>query len=949
MRWEFVLFFFMGSLAICGKNVREAGDSVTISGHVKNALNGSIIESACITCVSNDSILSGHYVSFVRDLSNEPHLWHEYAYEFKVPKSGKYSLYIESEGFEKDSITIEIPERQYGRRVREWEMEDIFLIPKRKAENLGTAVVRATRVIVVMKGDTLVYNASAFKLAEGSMLDALIARLPGAKIDENGQIFINGKYVNSLLLNGKDFFKGQAHVVLKNLPAYTVNKIKFYQKEADDAYLVKRNHYDRQEDPWVLDVQLKREYSTGWLVNAEAGFGSKHRYIGRAFALRFTDVSRLITYVGINNLNNSSTADLDGTWDSFEKNVGRIVNKAGGIDYLKENPLRHSQFRLHLSGTHQSYSLEEYSNQTLYLLNPNVYKRTFSQSQDANSNINAYAQLQYRMKKMFLFMKLESSYERQNNKSFSREASFDAPPEEYSWGGALDSLYEGSHAYKSRNSFISRLQDLNTIKRDTWSFNYFLNSSIVSPFTGKKIGLKINAQHSNSCATGRNAYDYENEGINTNLLQKRPAHARTSKLETTMSYELLSKNKFLIELIYNFFYGYTNDRLSIFALQTDTNFISATDWAIATTEVLQPNSYRTSIQNVEHEPLLKLYWRLSPKMVVNMSYPVRFIHEKINDSRYAFYQTKRRNYATFEPNINVSIIGIGELNYHISNRAAPIKNLLDINDDTQPLVNRLGNSMLKRPVSHQIMFWWQSMLGKNQRMMNVSYWYNIYVNKVSMGLSYDHLSGVSTIKPDNVNGNWDMSLRFSLSQALDKAQRLRATIGLGGKYINSVELINNDMSAEPKRSSVRNFEPDISGRINYSLNKLNLALRASTSWHHITNTSNADNNINAWKYQVGLSAQCPLPLKLTLNSDLSLRGRRGYSFSEMNTDDFVLNGSLSRAFGKKDEFIVKLYAEDILGSRKNVSTIVNAQGLTEKWQNTLPRNVMLSLMWNFHK
>ncbi|QFQ13309.1 hypothetical protein C7Y71_009970 [Pseudoprevotella muciniphila] len=490
---------------------------------------------------------------------------------------------------------------------------------------------------------------------------------------------------------------------------------------------------------------------------------------------------------------------------------------------------------------------------------------------------------------------------------------------------------------------------MNTIKRDTWSFNYFLNSSIVSPFTGKKIGLKINAQHSNSCATGRNAYDYENEGINTNLLQKRPAHARTSKLETTMSYELLSKNKFLIELIYNFFYGYTNDRLSIFALQTDTNFISATDWAIATTEVLQPNSYRTSIQNVEHEPLLKLYWRLSPKMVVNMSYPVRFIHEKINDSRYAFYQTKRRNYATFEPNINVSIPGIGELNYHISNRAAPIKNLLDINDDTQPLVNRLGNSMLKRPVSHQIMFWWQRMLGKNQRMMNVYYWYNIYVNKVSLGLSYDHLSGVSTIKPDNVNGNWDMSLRFSLSQALDKAQRLRATIGLGGKYVNSVELINNDMSAEPKRSSVRNFEPDISGRINYSLNKLNLALRASTSWQHITNTSNADNNINAWKYQVGLSAQCPLPLKLTLNSELSVRGRRGYNFSEINTDEVVLNGSLSRAFGKKDEFIVKLYAEDILGGRKNVSTIVNAQGLTEKWQNTLPRYVMLSIMWNFHK
>lgn len=53
--------------------------------------------------------------------------------------------------------------------------------------------------------DTLVFNADAFQLAEGSMLDALIRQLPGVELKDDGRIYVNGKYVESLLLNGEDF------------------------------------------------------------------------------------------------------------------------------------------------------------------------------------------------------------------------------------------------------------------------------------------------------------------------------------------------------------------------------------------------------------------------------------------------------------------------------------------------------------------------------------------------------------------------------------------------------------------------------------------------------------------------------------------------------------------------------------------------------------------------
>ena len=79
-----------------------------------------------------------------------------------------------------------------------------------------------------MKGDTIVYNADAFELSEGSMLDQLTGQLPGVKIERGGVITINGNKVSSMLINGKDLFNGDVQKAMENLPAYIVSKVKAY-------------------------------------------------------------------------------------------------------------------------------------------------------------------------------------------------------------------------------------------------------------------------------------------------------------------------------------------------------------------------------------------------------------------------------------------------------------------------------------------------------------------------------------------------------------------------------------------------------------------------------------------------------------------------------------------------------------------------------------------------
>ncbi len=124
-----------------------------------------------------------------------------------------------------------------------------------ESKKLDKVVVTASKVKFYYKGDTLVYNADAFKLAEGSMLDALIQQLPGVELRDDGQIFVNGRKVDELMLNGKHFFNDNRQLMLQNLGAYTVKDVQIYNKRSRISELAGAN-LDR--GAYVMDVKMKK-------------------------------------------------------------------------------------------------------------------------------------------------------------------------------------------------------------------------------------------------------------------------------------------------------------------------------------------------------------------------------------------------------------------------------------------------------------------------------------------------------------------------------------------------------------------------------------------------------------------------------------------------------------------------------------------------------------------
>lgn len=314
-------------------------DNVLLRLRVIDSFTRETVEEGAVTVCETDSatVLLG---GLRREYSSSNGVAVVDGYCGNVPRRTAYVVKVSREGYEEQCVRIAVPERKHGRRVKEWQAKDIVMRKRSSAFNrtLGEATVTASRVAMVVKGDTVEYDARAFRLAEGSMLDNLMAMLPGVTLTEDGRIYVNGEFVKKLMVNGRDFFNGNPKVALDNLPAYTVDKVRAYHEGPAWAHLIDEKNADHSRKPLVVDVRLKREYAQGWLANMEAGGGSKARggwdgvYLARLFAMRYTDHSGLALYGSVNNLGDNQSPGRKGEWKKMDVAQGEREVKVGGVN-----------------------------------------------------------------------------------------------------------------------------------------------------------------------------------------------------------------------------------------------------------------------------------------------------------------------------------------------------------------------------------------------------------------------------------------------------------------------------------------------------------------------------------------------------------------------------------------------------------------------------------------
>ena len=213
---------------------------------------------------------------------------------FKVnaPEAGSFLLKITSVGYKTVVRNVTVTKN------KETALGNITMSADAVLLKEVTATGQAAKV--VLKEDTFVYNASAYRVAEGSVIEELVKKLPGAQVSDDGSITINGKQVKKIRVDGKEFMTGDTKTALKNLPTSIVDRIKAYDEKSDLARITGIDDGDEQT---VLDFGLKPGMNRGFLVNEDLGVGTHHRYAERLMAGYFKEKYTLMFFGNANNAN----------------------------------------------------------------------------------------------------------------------------------------------------------------------------------------------------------------------------------------------------------------------------------------------------------------------------------------------------------------------------------------------------------------------------------------------------------------------------------------------------------------------------------------------------------------------------------------------------------------------------------------------------------------------
>ena len=381
---------------------------------------------------------------------------------------------------------------------------------------------------------------------------------------------------------------------------------------------------------------------------------------------------------------------------------------------------------------------------------------------------------------------------------------------------------------------------------------------------------------------------------------------------------------------------------------------------------MQNSSYKT-FQTFRQTPKLRISYDKQPieqdenklrskinRIRCSIVLPMAFVHDKLNYKRYTYSGVTKRNNIWFDPSatIHIQTNNYQEnfwFNYELTHKAPEMEYSIDILNNEDPLSLYYGNENLKKTTIHNTELMWQHTNSKKGRQRLFSIKYTISRNSVSYGYTYNKTTGIRTFRPYNVTGNYTLSATYTFARPLDKKHRLTLENKFYEQLTHGVDMISSDANTEPKRSSVLTTWTTDRMKLTYRVNKkFNLGAKAYVGYGYSTSDLDDFSTVSICDFHYGVTALLSLPCQWQISTDMMMYSRRGYSNSSANTNDLVWNARLSKTLTKLG-ITIAVDGFDILGNLSNISQIINSQGRTETYYNSLPRYVMAHVIYRFNK
>ena len=899
-----------------------------VSGFVKDSESADALPRATIQIMKSDTtgMISGGITNSLG------------GYTIKNVPEGSYVVKISYIGYHNFFRAITIKHDQTTLNVG-----TVMLIPS--TVMLQSAVVTGVLQQAEVKEDTIIFNADAFKTPEGSVLEELVKKLPGAEVASDGSITVNGKKVTKILVKGKEFFNNDTEMAMKNLPTEIIDKIKVYEKKSDQARIT---GIDDGNEETVIDLGIKKGMNKGWFGNIDLGLGTHDLYATRAMVNRFTDNTQASIVGNLNNTGGGGTRTAQSGGINLALDLNKVeINGNVRYNHNKSESSSYSSSEHFLSTFNQSFTNNRRSSLsrsssfnsdfkvewkidslTTLLFRPNV---SFSNN-DSKSNGNSVTFLSDPYisdditNPLDQFDLLPDSIKTNHNQSASS-----SDGNSKSLSGSL--LFNHRFQKAGRNASLNLSGNYSDSDNDSYNsskYKYYQKNSDdfiyryrLSPSENK--GYSIGVTYSEPIVAGLVL-----QGSYTLSYSSRESDSRNFDLGNRYLSNLAMQDSLMKYIGYlpDDYTNYESDSLSRYTKDQNTNHNINLSLRLNTTHInmqagvqWQPQHQHMEYSYLGHDTIAtRDYYRISPTL----------------NFRYRF---TKQHYI--------------RLTYRGNLTQPSITNLFDWTDESDHINISHGNPDLQPSFTNNVGLQWQNYITSRYQNWSANVSFQNTINSISQKTKYIADTGGRETYPENINGNWSISTNFGFATPLFTEKIMLNTNTSYSHNQNVSFLLQEKDGSRDEYEELKNFV-----WTNNVSESLRLTLRPNSYWDIMASGnvkySNADSklistaNKNTWDFGYGLSSTGNFENGWGFNTSINMSSRRGYSSSEMNTNELIWNAQISYRFLQGRKATISLQAYDLLQQRSNISRMISATQRSDTENNQINNYIMMHFIYRFN-
>lgn len=842
---------------------------------------------------------------------------------------------------------------------------------KERSIQLGEATVKATRLMLITKKDTVIYDMDALGPSANDLLGDMIARMPGLEL-RDGALYFNGKAVDRLKINGTDFIRGDTKQMLEAIPASLIKSVRAYESHTDETLVTGLDDGRREQ---VVDVVLKKKLKDLWAGNADLGYGLDNYYRARVFLNNFSDNHRLSFFGGFTNTGEYQTASFSGSWNDIGagSSSGLTTFMRPGLSTMWQNKKYEAGeagfYKIEFSANWDYRGHNDYSwNSTDLLLSDGSrsYEIGDNRSKDDERiwSGNLYLTLQP-FRHTHIEINPSFSYTSQTSRSHRRLGVWSVPVDEL-YASPLDSLFDrpdegwpDTGVTSARRREIMKNQDRYHYRHWIWGTQRLTKNNM-------RLSLRSTTNYSYSPARENDLSSYRYYTVAQG--QPDPLYNRYSEkgnhnffTQNFLDLDIPVPSLQALRLTYGYEKyrehedddGYRLERAGgIFAdpdayLEKFGHLPSEEDWrAMYRDAEIMLNSI---MMTRRHWAEVKLSYKKNG-LYVDLQNTARFRHAEMdyvkgdydpldvcrNDLSYGVYSGIR---------YDTDSLGKYRFNYQFEINPQNLFHFITIPDESDPTSIVLGNAALKATRSHSLRANYDCVL-KNGKMFNANLIWNVYINEMSRRTTYNKETNVRVSRPDNFSGHWSVNLRTNLTLPLDAKQKFTLSIS-PNYYLNHLPRFVTAVEGESYRQvSVRH---NLGLNTNFQLHagKLYAAAGVGIGYRMDHEPGVAGSDVSSWSNIYYASLQYTLPGDVEVKTAMFTRHTTSYAGTSWKPVRTVWDLSVSKTLLRSKALSVKAEVSDLLNQRSQYGSDKNSYKSASWYVQTVGRIFMAHLIYRF--